>query len=446
MALTKIQSGSFEAGAIQTADLGANITATYATYAALAANLTPKIATVNVANSTYTVLDDTAVNIGGGYLVITGSGFQSGAQVLIDVTPATSTTFVNSTTLRAEVPSKSAASYNLYITNPDGGTSLKVNGVTYSGSPMWVTASALTNVANGIAFTGNLSATGATSYNVATGSTLPTGFNLVTANGYYYGTINTAGSDVTYSFTIDANDNELQTASRTFSLLALSAAFANATGGTITTDGNYRIHTFTSNGTLSVSSAGEIEYLVVAGGGGGGQNLYGNSGGAGGAGGYRTGNTSIGTGDFTVVVGNGGGVEQKGQNSSFNGIVSTGGGYGYNYQGSGGPGGSGGGGSVGQSGGPGNQGGYTPVEGYSGGPGTQPNNGGGGGGAGGPGGSPGVTIAGPGRAFYGVTYATGGPGNPFAGTGPAGTANRGEGGGLNAAGGSGVVIVRYRYQ
>jgi len=446
MPLTQIQPGSYEAASINTTDLGANVTATYATYAALAANLTPKISTVNVANSTYFALDDTAVNIGGGYLVITGSGFQSGAQVLIDVTPATSTTFVNSTTLRAEVPSKSAASYNLYITNPDGGTSIKVNGVTYSGSPMWVTASALTNVANGIAFTGNLSATGATSYNVATGSSLPSGFNLVSANGYYYGTINTAGSDVTYSFTIDANDNELQTASRTFSLLALSAAYANATGGTITTSDNYRIHTFTSNGTLSVSSAGDIEYLVVAGGGGGGQTLYGNSGSGGGAGGYRTGNTSIGSGSYDVVVGAGGGVEQKGSNSSFNGITSTGGGRGYNYQGGGGNGGSGGGGSVGQPGGSGNEGGYTPVEGYSGGSGTNPNNGAGGGGAGGPGGSPGVTIGGPGRSFYGTTYAVGGNGTGYGATGSAGGSNTGTGGGTGAVGGSGIVIVRYRYQ
>ncbi len=39
MPLTQIQPGSYEAASINTTDLGANVTATYATYAAVAANL-----------------------------------------------------------------------------------------------------------------------------------------------------------------------------------------------------------------------------------------------------------------------------------------------------------------------------------------------------------------------------------------------------------------------
>ena len=48
--------------------------------------------------------------------------------------------------------------------------------------------------------------------------------------------------------------------------------FGVATGGTITTDGDYKVHKFTSSGTFEVTtvpSAG-VEYLVVGGGGGGG--------------------------------------------------------------------------------------------------------------------------------------------------------------------------------
>jgi hypothetical protein len=62
-----------------------------------------------------------------------------------------------------------------------------------------------------------------------------------------------------------------------------------ATGGTITCCGDYKIHTFTSDGCFAVTNAGtpvgsnSVEYLVVAGGGGGGRN----HGGAGGAGGFR---------------------------------------------------------------------------------------------------------------------------------------------------------------
>ena len=43
-----------------------------------------------------------------------------------------------------------------------------------------------------------------------------------------------------------------------------------ATGGTITTNGNYKVHSFTSSGTFTVTGTGTVEYLVVGGGGGGG--------------------------------------------------------------------------------------------------------------------------------------------------------------------------------
>lgn len=188
-----------------------------------ASGAVPKITNVQIANSTYYVLDDTAVNVGGGYIVVTGAGFQSGAQVIIDTTPATSTTFVNSATLRAQVPTKSAATYNLYVVNSDGGTAIKVNGLTYSGIPTWVTGSTLDGRTSNNAFTGSFSATGATSYAVAAGSSLPTGMTLVTANGYYYGTIS-VGSETTYNFTINATDDENQDVSRSFSLTVSTVA------------------------------------------------------------------------------------------------------------------------------------------------------------------------------------------------------------------------------
>ena len=67
--------------------------------------------------------------------------------------------------------------------------------------------------------------------------------------------------------------------------------FITATGGTISTCGNFKIHTFTGPGTFTVCSASSsaanniVDYLVVAGGGGGGAGCGG--GGGGGAGGFR---------------------------------------------------------------------------------------------------------------------------------------------------------------
>jgi len=67
-----------------------------------------------------------------------------------------------------------------------------------------------------------------------------------------------------------------------------------ATGGTITEDGNFKVHKFTGPGTFQVTTEAEnspdnvVDYLVVAGGGAGGMNnTGGNSGGGGGAGGTR---------------------------------------------------------------------------------------------------------------------------------------------------------------
>jgi alpha-tubulin suppressor-like RCC1 family protein len=98
---------------------------------AFAQTLTPKVRLANVANSAFVISGDTAVNIGGGYIVLTGTNFQSGAQVLVGNTPVTSTAFVDSTTLRVGVPARAVGTYNLFVVNPDGGTSIRVNGVTY---------------------------------------------------------------------------------------------------------------------------------------------------------------------------------------------------------------------------------------------------------------------------------------------------------------------------
>ncbi len=71
--------------------------------------------------------------------------------------------------------------------------------------------------------------------------------------------------------------------------VVLQEKFVTASGGTETTCGNFKIHTFNSPGTFTVSCAGNalgsslVDYLVIAGGGG----ASGDRGGGAGAGGYR---------------------------------------------------------------------------------------------------------------------------------------------------------------
>lgn len=57
-----------------------------------------------------------------------------------------------------------------------------------------------------------------------------------------------------------------------------------STGGSITTSGGYRIHTFTSSGSFYAEGSGTVEYLVVAGGGGAGSDGSPGTAGSGGTG------------------------------------------------------------------------------------------------------------------------------------------------------------------
>ncbi|SVE36440.1 uncharacterized protein METZ01_LOCUS489294, partial [marine metagenome] len=100
---------------------------------------------------------------------------------------------------------------------------------------------------------------------------------------------------------------------------------AAATGGDLVThEGEYRVHKFTSNGTISFSEGGKVEYLVVGGGGGGGGN--GDLAGGGGAGGYRTGFLEVPKGDYGITIGDGGAMDNPGGYSAIGEITTATGG------------------------------------------------------------------------------------------------------------------------
>jgi hypothetical protein len=97
--------------------------------AGTAGNDLPKITTVTYADNTYTsngaslIAPSTA-----GYIYLTGSNFQSGCSVYINGTRMT-TAYVSSTRVNVAITAQSAASYHIYFYNPDGGTTIKVNGI-----------------------------------------------------------------------------------------------------------------------------------------------------------------------------------------------------------------------------------------------------------------------------------------------------------------------------
>jgi hypothetical protein len=308
------------------------------------------------------------------------------------------------------------------------------------------------------------------------------------------------GNVYLYSQTALSASQILQNYSAQRSRFETNQAFAN--GGTISTvveNGiRYRVHTFTSSGTLTVLTAGKMEVLSVAGGGGGGTYAAGAGGGAGGL--ILNTDYSVTTGSKTVTVGGGGAGgdwggttnASQGSNTVFDNLTSIGGGRaGAGWAGqAGGNGGSGGGGG----GYDGTQGTYTTAggtgtvgQGHNGGLGRGISGnrgaGGGGGGAGAPGGDSTTNSSGDGgngkqisingtATYYaggggGGDYGSanggqgglGGGGNVSGGNGSGvpggngGTNTGGGGGGSRSAtsdswnggnGGSGIVIVRYR--
>jgi len=273
-----------------------------------------------------------------------------------------------------------------------------------------------------------------------------------------------------------------------------------ATGGNITFDGTYVYHSFNTSGIFTPTSSLTGSVLVVAGGGGG-ASPWNDAGGGGGAGGLLLHNLqtlSLGN-TYTVTVGSGGAVNTQGNNSQFSSLTaSVGGGRGGRLgtnSAAGGNGGSGGGTGPSSSATPGQA---TSGQGNNGGLGSGGSSGGGGGGGAGAVGGNATTIfnssggaggagtnayaswypisnngfggyiagGGGGGAYtgynVGITTGAGGLGGGGAGGGNgvnrdqpaiAGAVNTGGGGGgtgyfgsslAGAAGGSGVVIIRYK--
>jgi hypothetical protein len=113
-----------------------------------------------------------------------------------------------------------------------------------------------------------------------------------------------------------------------FGLQGSAASFIAATGGSVTTSGNYKYHTFTSSGTLSVTAAPAgkyIDVLLVGGGGASGGNLSG----GGGGGVIINEGVEIGLGSYGITIGSAGnGVGVSGGNTTAFDLVALGGGGG----------------------------------------------------------------------------------------------------------------------
>jgi hypothetical protein len=102
----------------------------------------PKITSITVTNSSYVATGNTTVSTSGGFVQVVGSSFSSPMQFFLDpigtnriisTTPATSVTFVNSTTINVQLPARPAGNYSCFVVRAsDGQFSSKINGIRYA--------------------------------------------------------------------------------------------------------------------------------------------------------------------------------------------------------------------------------------------------------------------------------------------------------------------------
>jgi len=383
----------------------------------------PSISSITTSDSVGT---NTVLNADGSTLyTITINGGNFGIGVNVQFIGSTGTTYTAGNITRvaaSQITCKTLSSmgttddpYDVKVTNVSGLSIESLDAFSYNSAPVFVNATQAFTAFIGDVVTGstiNVSATDAESntitYSIASGS-LPSGLTISSSTGYITGTV--GGSAGNFPFVVRASTTE-GAVERQYSITTK----ALPSGGTITTSGDTKIHTFTSGSSSFVNPKNNLvtSYLVVAGGGGGGN--VSNVCGGGGAGGMRTGSLTISNGTKTVIVGAGGAKGALGVDSTYDSITSNGGGHG------------GGEGSGGQSGGSGGGATY----GYSGGAGTvgQGNNGGNGGQSGN------IHPAG-GGGGAGSAGATGVNGSAAAGAGGAGLSNSLSGSSVFYAGGAG---------
>jgi len=244
IATTLTVSGNLVAGNVTTTSSGGSVNV-------------PKISSIAVTNSSFVANGWQAVSNTGGYIVVNGSGFVSGAVVLVGTKTASATTFANSNALLVQVPAQVDGTYPVYVTNPDGGVAISVPGLTYNDLPVWSTGSTLPGGVVNSPISIQLSATDTTTvtYSVASGSTLPPGLTL-SSSGLLSGTVTGISGLTVYTFAVNAVDTYSQNTTQTFSItIQISDPYFNYTSLLLSASTNSANTTGSSNANTVIDSS-----------------------------------------------------------------------------------------------------------------------------------------------------------------------------------------------
>ena len=203
---------------------------------------------------TVTSIDVTEVASDGGgnqTIVITGTGFNSGATVTFVGNAGTnfnaSTVTVNSVTQITAVSPKASflnaqEPYGVKVENTTGLSSTLASQINVDASPIWSTASgSLGNVVEGASANFTVSATDpdgdTVAYSETTSVLSGAGFSLNSGTGAITGTANSVSADTTNTFTLRATANT-KTADRQFNIITKNELAWDILGGISSSGGN----------------------------------------------------------------------------------------------------------------------------------------------------------------------------------------------------------------
>jgi hypothetical protein len=208
---------------------------------------------------------------------------------------------------------------NPNTTESVGSSTNKLTGISSGNDPVWITASELPTITSDQYNSAKVIALSASdedslNYTLESGQ-LPTGFTLNSSNGEISGT--PTSDEGTKTFTIRATDPSGNFTEKEFSIYVGNPA----SGGSVSVVNGYAVHTFTSNGSLTVNKEiPEAQILMVAGGGGAGVD---NAGGGGAGGLVFHPAKSLPVSNYAVVIGAGGPGDDTQALSQTNGINTT---------------------------------------------------------------------------------------------------------------------------
>jgi hypothetical protein len=215
------------------------------------------ITSVRVSDASGTPLDDTAVDTAtGGYVLVHGSGFKAASVVQIDGVSATSTTFLDSTSLLAHVQPKAAGTYDVSVVRQDGQSTTLGGGLTYSPSPSWSEASSTIGTIIDMPASYTIANVAGDSNVVVTTTTLPPGLS-VTTDGQVVtisGRVDYRMGDTVFSFDATITDAENQDRTKTFSVWHASRYYSPLLGQGILNALQVSRDSTTALGTPSVST------------------------------------------------------------------------------------------------------------------------------------------------------------------------------------------------